>query len=1498
MDILQLDPAQNVIENDPKAIPLPMPQAADPSVEPVAPPIREQKNLGLPAPAEPAPVNLWAQGTANDPVTIEPETFRERIITRMNDTDATKGGADQISKRSFKGLGDRTQEVNPNHIEVLRKNQNDPEAVAAFDMKYGEGTAQRYLNLAKKDHIDTLVARRNDPEARAAFDMLYGPNMADLYIPLYDPRADRATQIAAAIRLRNALAAGVGFTDTFEQSFAGEVTGAAARGVGTAVQELFINSPRSLYNTITGSDLQRIELVPKDDLRAIDYQITTSLVEGISQVATGLGLGFALAPGAGATGLAGAIRGMSIGAIVDAFGTRPDDPMLADVIGKVAGFDPKNNDVLKFLSNEFYQSDMAKRVARAVEGLGVGLLIDGLVKLGRAARSGDEALKNEAADIIERAGKVANDNGTPFGVRGATDVPQVTPAQIDTKQAGKVPAAANDPKAPRANPRVAANENTDPLSTLANDNTPKRPNVPNAVDTKAGKRPPKSANDNPEPPLPNKDLPANDNVTNGKVYEVEPFDPTRARKQTREENLVEAIEPRVVREVKEAIAPKAARTYTDAVDDRVRKVLDDIPDVPNVADPNIDKIITPHVQRFMALDLSRSDLEGLMKARYTPDELLKLHVLVNQANKRATAEINTINNQYRALMEAGRGAEADNLVQGALKRAEDLKAKYDKLDEPIGTLAGRLLYVRKVERDIANAAAVRERIDALRANGLSTEEIASVIADAIDRSRPGYKMMETFIKRIKALETQIAGTVDPALKKAMEKDLAKVTADFDKALEALTKETAKGVLSRTRRVLDMVVELKLNALLYSLKTVAVTVPIGNMMNVAVRTAGEFFGTMLQRGMRDAFTITAAKYTGMRAGYTSGLDMLQGMFAAGRRAFVEERAVLTADSFTEMYGKAISSGALGLNPAGVTGKTVDTVGKVVRVPTRLLAFNDDFIGSAIARSEVGAHAAMNFLDQLRVRKSELTTILKDPTLPPARRTALQAELDGLRKNPTIAVKEVDNLTGKPVNKAMTKQEYIEWRVKNAFDETGTQLIDNNVAQAVDEVLLKNAFESKFMKDLEGVATNPVSRLLFQPFFRAPIRAMQAGFEMIPILGRMSPTFRDALSGARGPREQAIAKGKVMLGWALSFYIANKIANNEVTAAGPNSAAERRVWLASGWKPNSIKIGGEWWDYSNAEPLGTMIKVYANFYRNMETYGVRKDKEEAVKEAMLAMATGVVTSITDSSMLTGAQKTLQMLGVVNKEDQAGRVMEKFAGEQLASFIPAFLKQINNTFDTRMVENMQIADYMTSALFNKEESPKVYDLLGNPLLDGNPGRALFGMASPLFYPIPRRDVNQDLWTLISLKNISVITGADFKMDTKVPDAKVGDMRLIKAHTKPGYLIDVFHDQYRKVTIDGLTVGERLYALLKSQKHTDDGDLPMSIGNARVDGKLTDAVQKIITMYRKEAWAVTAMIEKDNPELNKERDRYNMLKLQATDPQFDKPVPSGLDILPGINR
>jgi hypothetical protein len=1429
------------------------------------------------------------------------------------------------TSRAFKGYGSFKRFPTPENVQVLRAKQSEPGAIEAFDYAFGTGTAMMYLSVPSREALDSLMIHRNDPKAREVFDQVYG-GVSKPWIELLDPKSDQSTRKLAGSMLADIYYHGFTAKTGLEYSATGDVTRGFERGLAKGVQELG-QSVGLLQN----------DFVPPDT-RPNDAPILSAFAEGIGQFTSARAIVGALAaPFAAAGSLstgAKIVREFSLDGLANAFGFDPKDPLLADGVKHLSRYmtgDEKSLDWMYGIDS--FESDAAKRGIRALEQGGVSAAtillikaIGGLLIAGRKAKAGDtkgaEAERNLAASELEKAGQTS-DQSTPASVPAASADQTAVPASAAPEPTAPLPTAA------------PAQQVVEPAATALSDTLPKNlagakprynygqkgfelkfeSDIEKALFITAQTR--KSARDadyrgwlhglgysDDEINALGKSVRDSikesakasdeDVLTIGRIAERKsPKAETPAigvEDKTGPQQTIDAIASTAERDMENLINGKVPENV-NAASDELRQLLSMIPRDFSRQLKDIQGKVAPFADALASIAArDRYNAIRVLSDSYSFSDMKALSSLFKETTKETSKELDLLEKQYKSLLKQKQGAAADTLLVEKIEPLRELYVKLSDVDKPLGSIASDLLNLRRGKANAQADIDIQARINELRQEGITVDQIQSVL----DLEASKVKIDTTELARAnKALEKAIELEDKPLIRSA--------TAAVRKAERELRSQASNTLVSRWDSMMKAFVAWSTNMKLFGLNTMALVSPISAAINITSRWAADNLILALTLQYKQIINNHAALAAAWRVEQASASrTMLSIVNDSFREAFLHDRSIVTKTKYENINTEnallsgnmtrafvpdAVQQAFAGTKFAENVAKATDFIGHAASTPTKLMMATDSLFGKSAALIELAAKESSVFSEKLFDRMKTLKQTLDDKSLSAARREALSKEFDELKASPTIMV-------GK---RKYTEKEWIQTQVQTAIDKNG-RIVDDALAQRVDEILYKDPFTSEFGKTVEAALGNDYSRLVLTPFVRQPLRSLYRSVQDYTPFAPLSRDWRAKVGGDLGAREQRIALGKSLFGLYLMYQIWNMVDNNEVT--GPSltgTGANKANQLSGYWQPQLIKINGEWRDYSNLDqvaPIINTIHALKTTLASIETQrGLREEQQSYLDDGINtfgAVAVAIGSSLLDKpGFQTVRDLAASLEGMEKAQDYDPSLAKKGSkalGRWSAGMAPNFLNHLNNTLDPRVVQTMDFIQSWSKVINNKDILPKAYTFTGQPLVQVNPTRGFVGILGT----VPQKEINTKAeWVDKRLGEISKLTGADFSIKPVAPSPYLHneDLRLIKSSVGKA---TVWDEYVTAIAQSGMV--EDLYSTLRSYKGSvDNSSLAMGGHGSENRGPLIELIQKKIEAGHKAAWNIVEAKEvaNKNLELIGKINIGKQIKLNRIQSSFDRGTP-----------
>lgn len=244
----------------------------------------------------------------------------------------------------------------------------------------------------------------------------------------------------------------------------------------------------------------------------------------------------------------------------------------------------------------------------------------------------------------------------------------------------------------------------------------------------------------------------------------------------------------------------------------------------------------------------------------------------------------------------------------------------------------------------------------------------------------------------------------------------------------------------------------------------------------------------------------------------------------------------------------------------------------------------------------------------------------------------------------------------------------------------------------------------------------------PFIRTPTNLIKFTAERSPLAPMVKEWRRDfAAGGAR--RDLAIAK--VMVGSGVGAMIAELAEKGVITGSPPSDDNQRRLMMANGWQPSSIKIGDQYYSYRRLDPFAMTFGVAAD----LATMGEGMTDKQREKGAALWTAS-VVANLASRTWLSGVTDALEALQ--DPERYSGNFIKRLIG---SATVPTGSAQIARTIDPTARETPDVGSYMSSRMPGQSDNllPK-RDVWGQPIVaEGGVGPDIL---SPIWTSTDRND------------------------------------------------------------------------------------------------------------------------------------------------------------------
>jgi hypothetical protein len=213
-----------------------------------------------------------------------------------------------------------------------------------------------------------------------------------------------------------------------------------------------------------------------------------------------------------------------------------------------------------------------------------------------------------------------------------------------------------------------------------------------------------------------------------------------------------------------------------------------------------------------------------------------------------------------------------------------------------------------------------------------------------------------------------------------------------------------------------------------------------------------------------------------------------------------------------------------------------------------------------------------------------------------------------------------------------------------------------------------------------------------------------------------------------RSQIIGKLTVSTAATASILYYMNANKGMITGGGPPNRDELEALRMSGWRPYSIKIGGTYYSYQRADPIATVLGLFADIIEGQQYH----DVEDIVSQDMVALSILSLTqNVTNKSYVKGLDTLLQLV-----RDPVGN-FKPFAGNIVGGFAPTFFTQIQNMADEReLKETRTIFDYWLKKMpIAQSTLPSRRNFLGEVITNTN-SPYMTGVLNPIYFNKESKD------------------------------------------------------------------------------------------------------------------------------------------------------------------
>jgi hypothetical protein len=542
---------------------------------------------------------------------------------------------------------------------------------------------------------------------------------------------------------------------------------------------------------------------------------------------------------------------------------------------------------------------------------------------------------------------------------------------------------------------------------------------------------------------------------------------------------------------------------------------------------------------------------------------------------------------------------------------------------------------------------------------------------------------------VEALQERIAKYGGSERLKGMARDLqaAKGPAQRAKMIRSQVSQKTWGVIN----------EIFINNILSGSKTHAVNM-FSNTINIAVLPAERILGGTVQGLQGKGFGQAregVAQYMAIRS---VAMDAIR---LAGQ-SFKNEAPILDSAVKVEYAKggyKAISSSAFGVDANTIGGSLLDTSGKLLRLPTRMLGAEDEFFKQLIFRSRLQA--------KLSVAASEMSQEALDKAGYASKGDFVASEFEKAFNNVQSLSNDWDEMVkvGKVMDDPTVKEKWVQENLGGYRG--GNKYADDALRNAREGTFTTPLIKGTISDSYQKMANrHPVLRQI-TPFIQTPVNILSKAFDRTPALNLLRTRYRDRLASP-DPSIRAEAQGEMATGVAIATSVYMLASEGRITGGGPTDGKKRALWQADkNWQPYSLNVGTteepDWVEYKRFDPHGFLLGFAGDIAEMKQASQDDPSFDTAGLFAMMVSSIG--NNLTSKAWLQGISDTVEVL---NSKDRP-YVAQRWAENKVASFVPysSMGRTVNQAMNPEMKEARGFIDNIKKSTIGMSDSlPSRFD------------------------------------------------------------------------------------------------------------------------------------------------------------------------------------------------
>lgn len=233
----------------------------------------------------------------------------------------------------------------------------------------------------------------------------------------------------------------------------------------------------------------------------------------------------------------------------------------------------------------------------------------------------------------------------------------------------------------------------------------------------------------------------------------------------------------------------------------------------------------------------------------------------------------------------------------------------------------------------------------------------------------------------------------------------------------------------------------------------------------------------------------------------------------------------------------------------------------------------------------------------------------------------------------------------------------------------------------------------------------------PIVKIPTNLAKFGIDLTPLGFAHAELIRRAESSGEGrfatsPISASTAQSRAIMGTAALVWAYNMARQGKLSGNGPSDYKERERLEATGWQPNSIKVGSNWISYKKLEPIATPLMAAGTFHDAI-TYDKTKPDQSILTHGLLNTLSNEFQTMPFLQSLAAVQTWIA------GGPEAAHSLTQFALQTGGSVVPTGVADMAHAIDSTYRKPTTLTQEIESRVPGLTQNvPAVTDVTGQPV------------------------------------------------------------------------------------------------------------------------------------------------------------------------------------------